>query len=138
MDIVEIVVERLAQRLRELSIKELPVRTGQLRRSITVHRTGHGKRVIGTNLEYARAVHDGRPQVTIRPRNKKALFWKGAKHPVKKVTQPARKANPFFVRAGKKFIAHAEDEIELTCKDILERDALERLKKELKKAKIKT
>ena len=28
MDIVEIVVERLAQRLRELSIKEVPVRTG--------------------------------------------------------------------------------------------------------------
>jgi hypothetical protein len=34
--------------------------------------------------------------VTIRPKRKKALFWPGAKHPVKKVTQPPRKGKPFF------------------------------------------
>lgn len=76
------------------------VRGGTLRRSITgrVERGGNAGRV-GTNLKYARPVHDGSKAHVIRAKAKKALFWKGAAHPVKSVKMPARAGNPFFVRA---------------------------------------
>jgi hypothetical protein len=35
----------------------------------------------------------------IVPTNKKALFWKGASHPVKKVNHPGTKAQPFLFPA---------------------------------------
>ena len=79
--------------------REAPVRTGHLRRSITSRVEGTGERgVIGTNLAYARSVHEGTAPHTIRPRTKKALFWKGARHPVRAVRHPGTPGNPFFTR----------------------------------------
>jgi HK97 gp10 family phage protein len=80
--------------------REAPVKTGNLRRTITSRVERGGDRgVIGTNASYAKAVHDGRKEVIIRPKRAKALFWRGAAHPVKRVKQPPRKGNPFFERA---------------------------------------
>lgn len=89
---------RRATLLAERNVKqETPVKTGHLRRSITHRFLSTSRGVVGTNLSYARAVHQGRRAVTIRPKNKRALFWKGAAHPVKVVHQRARKGNPFLV-----------------------------------------
>ena len=77
----------------------MPFVTGDLRKSITVDVFQSGglyEIVVGSNLPYARAVHDGRPALTIYPRKKKALYWKGAAHPVKKVEQPARVGKPYL------------------------------------------
>lgn len=80
--------------------REAPVKRGTLRRSITSRVESGGRRgVIGTNLSYARPVHDGSRAHVIRPRTKRALFWKGAKHPVRMVRHPGTTANPFFARA---------------------------------------
>lgn len=51
----------------------------------------------GTFLETGTGIHgpEGRP-IIIRPKNKKALFWDGADHPVKKVTNPGIKAKPII------------------------------------------
>lgn len=73
--------------------------TGRLAASITSRFTARSASV-GTNVAYA-AIHQfgGRtgPHV-IRPKHKKALFWSGAKHPVKSVNHPGSTipARPFL------------------------------------------
>jgi hypothetical protein len=57
---------------------------------------------IGSPLEYAEPVHEGSPPHIIRAKNAKALYWRGASHPVRQVSHPGNKANPFFTRAMEK------------------------------------
>ncbi len=100
-----LVVEAFAKR-------EAPVKQGTLRRSITSRVERGGDRgVIGTNLRYARPVHEGSRPHTIRPTTAKALFWKGARHPVKVVRHPGSKANPFLTRAADRSRAAVEREL---------------------------
>jgi hypothetical protein len=119
----------VAERLRELATRQgiIPFWRGDLRKSIYAKLIGPGTAAVGSNLPYARAVHDGRPAVTIRPKRKKALFWRGAAHPVKKVVQPPRKGKPFFrwamadmQRGGFDFLLpHVEKQIDQRLKDVL-------------------
>ena len=51
---------------------------------------------IFNNADYVGCVEFGTAPHTIKPANKKALFWKGAKHPVKSVEHPGTRPNPFF------------------------------------------
>lgn len=73
----------------------LRVRSGRLRQSFE----GFSERASDTewsigmrsrNVAYARIQHDGgkTPPHVILPRNKKALFWEGAAHPVRRVNHP--------------------------------------------------
>lgn len=80
--------------------REAPVRTGNLRRTITSRVEQGGKRgVVGTNAPHARPVHEGSRPHIIRPRFAQALMWPGAGHPVRLVKHPGNKANKFFERA---------------------------------------
>jgi len=100
--------------------ENIPFQTGDLRKSITFQTEQQGNTsviVVGSNLPYARAVHDGRPALTIYAKNGGALFWAGAAHPVKKVQQPARPANPFITRSI----------------DIMQREGLQFVAKEVRK-----
>ncbi|MDX3074619.1 HK97 gp10 family phage protein [Streptomyces sp. MI02-7b] len=76
-----------------------PVDTGRLRASI-VHRVEGGGRsvgvVIGTNVSYAADVEYGTKPHVILPKNKKALYWPGAAHPVSKVNHPGTRPRPFM------------------------------------------
>lgn len=79
-----------------------PVKTGTLRRSITsTVRGGAGSVVgtVGTNVPYAKAVHDGSRAHVIVPVRAKALFWPGAAHPVRRVNHPGTRPNPFLKNA---------------------------------------
>lgn len=56
-------------------------------------------------VPYAAVIEFGFPEpLVIRPKNKKALFWKGAEHPVKKVTIPPRPPYPYLRPAAEKAI----------------------------------
>lgn len=68
IDIDQLVL-KVAERLREKATKQgrIPFLTGDLRKSIQAQGIGNGKATVGSNLPYARAVHDGRPAITIRP-----------------------------------------------------------------------
>ena len=55
-----------------------------------------------SNLKYAPAVEFGTRAHIIRAKNKKALYWKGATHPVKQVNHPGSKAKPFLIPAFEK------------------------------------
>lgn len=92
--------------------RESPVKTGTLRRSITSRVERGGDRgVVGTHLRYARSVHDGSRPHIIRPKRAKALFWRGARHPVTSVNHPGNRANPFFVRALERVRPQVEREL---------------------------
>lgn len=45
-------------------------------------------------VQYGRNLEEGTPPHIIRPNRKKALYWPGAKHPVKKVNHPGTKPYP--------------------------------------------
>lgn len=91
----------IAEKVREIATRQgnVPFDRGDLRKSHVVEPSGSDDAILSANTPYARAVHDGRPAITIKPKRKKALKWKGAAHPVKSVKQPARKGNPWLARA---------------------------------------
>lgn len=79
--------------------REAPVQTGRLRRSISYQAGGQGRYVVAPAVPYAVAVHEGTRPHEIRPKNKRALFWKGAAHPLRVVHHPGTRANAFMTRA---------------------------------------
>jgi phage gpG-like protein len=77
----------------------LRVRTGHLRQSINEKFVEDGDRMesrVGTNVAYGRFWELGFtvPARTIKPKNAGALFWPGALHPVRSVTQQQRTMAP--------------------------------------------
>lgn len=90
-----------------------PVDTGNLRNSHQMAvRVVPGRRVTGevfTKVKYARAVHNGRRAVTIRPKYRKALhfWWHGREHFAKVVHQPARRGRP-WLRTALREVAAAD------------------------------
>jgi hypothetical protein len=51
---------------------------------------------VGTDVPYAKYVIGGTRPHDIYPRDKQALFWAGAEHPVRMVHHPGTKPNPFL------------------------------------------
>ncbi len=90
----------IAEKVREIATRQgnIPFRKGDLRKSIVVQPYGQDGAAVGSNLPYARAVHDGRPALTIFPKNGKALKFKiGGKDVfAKRVRQKARTGRPFL------------------------------------------
>lgn len=74
------------------------VKTGHLRRSIAAKVRGsvNVEGEVSTNVKYAKGVEEGTRPHIIRAKNAKALYWKGANHPVKQVNHPGSKAKPFL------------------------------------------
>ncbi len=69
--------------------------TGRLRGSVTYQATATSV-VVGTNVQYARYHQFGTAPYIIRPRQKKALYWPGAAHPVKQANHPGLRSRPFL------------------------------------------
>ena len=78
------------------------VKTGHLRRGVTTDIGNMEVTVHTSNIKYARGVEEGTRSHIIRAKNKKALYWKGAKHPVKSVRHPGSRAKPFLIPAFEK------------------------------------
>jgi HK97 gp10 family phage protein len=79
--------------------KNKSVATGHLRRGISTDIKGLEAVIHTSNIKYAPGVEYGTKAHVIRAKNKKALYWKGAKHPVKKANHPGSKAKPFLIPA---------------------------------------
>lgn len=92
------------------------VRSGTLSRSPRKIESSDTHALIGTDRPYAAAHQFGSKPHIIEAKNKKALFWKGAKHPVKSVKHPGLPPRPFFPfdRLGK-----ATDKAVKLCEDML-------------------
>ncbi|MGY6019591.1 hypothetical protein [Streptomyces spinosirectus] len=74
----------------------VPKRTGRLRESL--RREVHDKvlRVGSLDCNYASDVELGTGPHVITPRNKKALSWPEADHPVARVNHPGTKPSPYL------------------------------------------
>lgn len=108
-------LRRRAERVKNKARRIAPVDNGTLKNSISWEmRIQDGSLVarVGTNVKYARAVHEGFDAYTLRPRNKQALAFskwpnaptsarrsKRGNYVYKSVRIPARKGNPFLANA---------------------------------------
>lgn len=87
---------RIGDEVADGAQRRAPFGEGDLRDSI------HAKPVTGWNIEiwadvpYAAWVELGTDEHIIEPTKKKALFWPGAAHPVKRVRHPGTRAQPFM------------------------------------------
>ena len=81
-------------------------KTGHLRRSISVDMGNLEATIHTSNVKYAVMVEKGTKAHIIKPKNKKALYWKGASHPVKQVNHPGSKAKPYLIPAFEKEIPY--------------------------------
>ena len=94
---IEIAIKKSTALVNRNAKIEAPVKTGRLR--IGIHsRISPFRGIVESTVKYSYWVHKGTDPYIIRPTRKKALFWKGAAHPVKSVSHPGIKANPFFKR----------------------------------------
>lgn len=94
---------KIAEKLREVATRQdnVPFDKGDLRKAHVVEPHGTEEALLAANTPYARAVHDGRPRIVIKPKRGKALKFKagGENRFARSVTQPARKGNPWLARA---------------------------------------
>jgi hypothetical protein len=94
-----------------LAVKKAPVKTGNLARSRTSNASEDGNHgTLSFTAPYAVYVHEGTGLFGIYhrrivPTNKKALFWPGAKHPVKSIAG----------MKGRPWVTEAVDEIDATA-----------------------
>lgn len=49
-------------------------------------------------VKYGKHLEEGTPPHVIEPKNGKALYWNGARHPVRKVNHPGTKGDPLLER----------------------------------------
>lgn len=74
-------------------------RTGHARQYINGKASNRGSiyRIsLSHGVEYGEILEEGSKPHIIRPTNKKALYWRGASHPVKQVNHPGTKGNPII------------------------------------------
>jgi len=72
-------------------------RTATARRSLHTGVEQSGDKIImymAHGVRYGGILEEGSPPHVIRAKNKKALYWRGAKHPVKQVNHPGTKPYP--------------------------------------------
>lgn len=102
---------------REAKIRT-PVQTGRLRSSF---RTEFAplRALLYPAVHYAKYVHEGTKPHIIFPVAKKALFWRGAKHPVKMVQHPGSRAVKFLENAVQSSVARIKSFFEEAVKKVL-------------------
>lgn len=131
------ITAKIAHRIRAIIVEQtIPVKTGELRRSIHVSPKGDSH-IVGTNKKYARAVHEGRKEMEVRPKRAKALKFKRGGKTVyyKKVTLPPIKPRPYLQQGLKKFIDNADSELKTVLPQI-SKDFRDMLAYELRNIKI--
>ena len=101
-DDIRKVVKNSAFNIERNAKSSASVKTGHLKRSISTKMGDMEATIHTSNLKYAPMVEFGTKAHIIRPKNKKALYWKGAKHPIRKVNHPGSKAKPYLIPAFEK------------------------------------
>ena len=105
-DDIREVVKNSAFNIERNAKSSASVKTGHLRRSISTKMGDMEATIHTSNLKYAPMVEFGTRPHIIRAKNKKALYWKGAAHPVKQVNHPGSKAKPYLIPAFEKEIPY--------------------------------
>lgn len=139
----------IAEHIRDKATGEVPVLSGDLKKSLSTDALGGGKVAISSVLPYARAVHDGRRAMTIYPnvsRNPplgkrkhrdqaraRLKFSVGGKTIyARKVRQRARAANKFLHRAAETARSEGFDFLDKILLKQMNAEVLRDLKKNIK------
>ena len=96
--------------------KNKSINTGHLRRGIANFRRGMTVTIHTSNIKYAPMVEYGTRSHIIKPKNKKALYWKGAKYPVKVVKHKGSRAKPYLIPA----FEHTKNDFINDLKEVIE------------------
>jgi hypothetical protein len=140
----------IAERLRDKATEQdrIPFASGDLRKSLQVEHIGPGQAAVGSSLVYARAVHDGRPAITIRPNVKKnpprghrkhrnpkrarLKFQVGGKTVfARQVRQPARKGQPFLREAAEEMQREGWDWLFPALRDEVKEEVIGKIAKNI-------
>lgn len=108
-------------RIQSEARRRAPHRTGTLQRSI-LPEVNYPSATVAVNEKYGIFFEEGVDPYIIRPKKKKALFWKGAMHPVKLVHHPGLKARPFFwpgVQASQIYITNQFEIVTQRLTDVI-------------------
>jgi len=93
-----LMIEGVSNDFMNVLVNTCPVDTGNLKQQLDVRIGPNGEGIISMP-EYGYYIEFGTAPHIIRPKNKKALFWKGADHPVKVVRHPGTRPQPFIRNA---------------------------------------
>lgn len=109
-------------RLRDLARDGAPRKTGQFASKIGYRsRVGTGAAVVSLELvspqPLSKFIVGGTIAHAIGPKNKQALFWEGARHPVRAVWHPGTRPNPFIGRAYRRWLPGARAELNSIARD---------------------
>ncbi|MCQ8831760.1 HK97 gp10 family phage protein [Streptomyces malaysiensis] len=89
-------LHKLGREIQNDAERLAPVKTGRLRASM-YHEVNRGELRVGVrHVDYWMTVEYGSGPHIITPKNAKALYWPGARHPVAKVNHPGTPAQPFL------------------------------------------
>ena len=86
-----------------------PHRTGTLQRSV-LQTIEYPTATVTVDEKYGEYIEKGTRPHLITPKNKQALFWKGALNPYKSVKHPGTRANPFFKPGVEESSNYIEDQ----------------------------
>jgi len=103
---IDFIARRATLDFEELASNECPSKSGRLKASLSPRPFKPGDRAfrkiafaqyqIGSRVPYATDVEFGTAPHQIYPKNKNALWWEGAQHPVFMVNHPGARAQPFM------------------------------------------
>ncbi|MFD9464376.1 HK97 gp10 family phage protein [Streptomyces sp. NPDC060027] len=91
-----LLLDKLALDIESDAQRFAAVDTGLMRSRIYYEVNDLSLRVGVRNVEYWMTVEFGSSPHVITPRNAKALYWPGARHPVARVNHPGTPAQPFL------------------------------------------
>ena len=97
-----LVVEKVARDIERDAKLAAPIDTGLLKNSIKAAPVTELHWEVHSPVNYSAVMEYGSAPHIIRARNKKALFWAGAKHPVAEVHHPGTKARPYMTPAAER------------------------------------
>lgn len=100
-------VVRATATMKASIVANTPTKTGALRSSIHGITVGLESRLY-TDSPIAGILEDGAAPHSIFPVSKKALYWKGAAHPVAWVNHPGVKATHFFTKGAEEALPGIE------------------------------
>jgi hypothetical protein len=89
-------LKKLGREIENDAKRMVPVKSSRLHDGIYSDVDRGNLRVGVRNVPYWSLVEFGSPAHVITPSAKKALHWKGALHPVKRVNHPGNEAQPFL------------------------------------------
>lgn len=93
-------VGELAQVVLDFSKLMVPKRSYKLHDSLKLRRVDDLTYHVTEDSAHGKILRRGSPPHDIYPRNKRALFWPTAEHPVAHVRHPGYRANPYQDRAA--------------------------------------